>query len=813
MAAVRERAYGAEVHGAAGKNGCRKMIGKIISHYKILEKLGEGGMGVVYKAEDTKLKRTVALKFLTAQALGSEEEKTRFVHEAQAAAALNHPNICTIYEIDEADGHSFIAMEYIEGQSLHDIVRDNLPKVQNLRKVLDYTIQIAEGLQEAHNKGIVHRDIKSANVMVSDNGQAKIMDFGLARLTGGTIVTKEGTTLGTIAYMSPEQARGERVDSRSDIWSFGVLLYEVITGQLPFKGDYEQAVVYSIMNEDAEPITGLRTGVPMELEQIVNKAVAKDADERYQHADEMLVDLRRVRKEIETGASKLHPAIEKQPLRKRAVRYGSFAILGLLLVLAGMYFWQKIGDQTSELTDSREKIRLAVLPFDNITHDPQDEYFADGMTDEMISKLSKIAGFGVIARTSVMHYKTAPKTISEIGQELRVSKILEGSVRKAADKLRITVQLVDVKTQEPIWSDDYDRQLADVFAIQSEVAQQVASALRVELSPTEKRQIEKRGTENLEAYNLYLQGNYYANKRTSQGLNKGIEYFKQAIKIDSEFAFAYAALAQCYFLIGNYGYVPPSNIFPRAKTAAVHALEIDDLLAEAHTELANIRFWFDWDWPSAENTFKYAIKINPDYAQAHRLYAAFLTRMGRHDEAIGEIKRAQELDPLELMNHTVEGYILYYARRYDQSIEQLNKTIEMEPNFFVPYLWLGLAYVEKGMLVEASIAVQKGITLSRGNPNGVALLGYIHAISGKRNEAQKILDQLHQLSQQRYIKPSLVATIHIGLGENDKAFGWLEKAYEARDNFLVYLKVMPSVDHLRSDPRFTALLKKMGLED
>ena len=435
------------------------------------------------------------------------------------------------------------------------------------------------------------------------------------------------------------------------------------------------------------------------------------------------------------------------------------------------------------------------------------------MTDEMISKLSKIAGFGVIARTSVMHYKTMPKTISEIGEELRVTKILEGSVRKATDKLRITVQLVDVSTQEPIWSDVYDRELADVFAIQSEVAQQVALALRVELSPAEKSQIEKRGTENLEAYNLYLQGHYYANKRTPQGVNKGIKYFKEAIRIDPDFAHAYAGLAAAYHELANYSYLPPKNVYPKAKTAAVRALEIDDTLAEAHAELANIRFRFDWDWQRADNTFEHAIKLNPNNVRAHHLYAAFLNSMGRHDEALLENRRSQELDPLDLITRTEEGIILYNARRYDEAIDKLNKTIAIESNFFVPYLWLSFTYLEKDMVKEAMAAVQKLLTLTGGTPLAIALQGYIFARSGKRNEAQRILDQLQHVSQQRYVPPSAIGLIYLGLIDRDKVFKWLQKAYEARDTQLLRIKVAPFADSLRSDPRFAALLKKMGLEN
>ncbi|MFQ5821630.1 MAG: protein kinase [bacterium] len=786
------------------------MIGKTISHYRILEKLGGGGMGVVYKAQDTKLKRTVALKFLPPDLTRDDEAKERFLQEARAASKFDHPNICTIYEIDETpDGQTFIVMAYLEGETLKSKIesgsvgangRSPLPGAE----AVDIAIQIAKGLAKAHEKGIMHRDIKPANVMVTRDSIVKILDFGLAKLTGATQLTKTGTTMGTVAYMSPEQAVGEKVDHRTDIWSLGVVLYEMLCGQLPFKGEYEQAVVYSILNEDPERITDLQAEIPSELETIVNKALQKDSPERYQSAEEMLSDLQAFREGTKPAVAKTRP-VQLSP-KKRVYLYGGLAAL-LVFILIGFFIFRPTK------TPPMDKIRLAVLPFDNITRNPDDEYFADGMTDEMISKLSKIAGFGVIARTSVMQYKTAPKTISEIGQELRVSKILEGSVRKAADKLRITVQLVDVATQEPIWSDDYDRQLADVFAIQSEVAQQVASALRVELSPSEKSLIEKRGTESLEAYNLYLQGSYYANKRTPQGLNKGIEYFSEAINLDPEFAIAFAGLANSYNIIATYSYLPSSEVMAKGKAAALRALEIDKMLAEAHTELARILYWLDWDWPAAENAFKRAVELNPSYARAHQGYARFLTHTGRHEQALAEIKRTQKLDPLYLISHTNEGEILYYARRYDEAIEKLNETIAMEPNFLVPYLFLGLSYLEKGMVEQASVAAEKYIKLSGSAPIALAFQGYIYARAGKRSEAQPILDQLKQLSKQRYVAPSFMALIYTGMGENDRAFEGLEEAYKARDLNLIFLKVAPFVDSLRSDPRFTALLKKIGLEE
>jgi len=783
------------------------MIGKTISHYRILEKLGGGGMGVVYKAEDTKLKRYVALKFLPQDLTRDDEAKERFVHEAQAASALDHSNICTIHEIDETeDGQMFIAMAYYEGETLKKKMASGQLPVDS---AIDLAIQITQGLAKAHEHGITHRDIKPANVMITKDGVAKIVDFGLAKLAGQTRLTKTGTTMGTVAYMSPEQAQGIDADHRSDIWSLGVVMYEMITGQLPFRGEYEQVVVYSILNEDAQPITSQRTDAPLELERIVNKAMAKNRDERYQHVDEMLLDLKALRRDVESGISR--PRLMPRMLfkTKRRVRYASMAALVLLLVLAGLYFRQNLGDKTKK---SLDKIRLAVLPFDNITQNPEDEYFADGMTDEMIAKLSKISGFGVIARTSVMQYKTAPKSIADVGQELNVSKVLEGSVRKAADKLRIAVKLIDVKTQEPVWSTEYDKEFADVFAIQNEVAQQVASALRVELSPAEKRQIEKRRTENLEAYNLYLQGMYYVNKWTPQGLQKGIEFFNQAIKIDSDFALVYTGLALAYNNFGHSAYGPTLEVWPKAKAYALRALEIDPTLSEAHAELASILMVFDWDWLGAERAYKHAIALNPDYPRVHQSYAGFLSALGRQNEALAEIRLAQELDPLDLVSKNGEGIMLFLARRYDEAIEQFNKTIAMDPNYPLPYVWLALIYIEKGMAEEALSAAEKYVTLTAGGGLAVAVRGYIYARAGRRNEALKTAEQLVKYSKQRYVPANVVALIYAGLGESDLALEWLEKACQQRDPQMYRIKVLPPLDPLRSDPRFISLLKKMGLE-
>lgn len=742
------------------------MIGQTISRFKILSKLGEGGMGVVYKAHDTRLDRDVALKFLPAHPAISEQDKARFLQEAQAAAAMNHANICSTIDIQEHDGRMFIVMEFIEGQDLRTIIKETgLP----LDKILHFAVEIAAGLQAAHSKGIVHRDIKSANIMISEDGHAKIMDFGLARRSGAAQLTKTGVAVGTVLYMSPEQAQGERVDHRTDIWSLGVILYEMITGRHPFAGDYEQAILYRILNEDPEAITSLCANVPTELERIVTKAMQKGRDRRYQRIDDMLTDLRALMTHAESGR-----------LRGRAAT-------------------------------AVDKQRIAVLPFRNISPDPQDEYFADGMTEELISTLSKIRGFGIIARTSVMQFKNAAKTISDIGRELGVGTVLQGSVRKEVKKLRISAQLIDVRTQEHLWSQDYDRELENVFDIQSDIAQQVASALKVELMAGERQGIDKRPAQDLEAYTLYLKGRYFWNKFSEEGLQTSIAYYGRAIESDPAYAPAYAGLAASYIALGV-NYLPPLEVFPKAKAALLRALAIDAGLAEAHANLGAAKIFFDWDWPAAERELKCAIETNPNDATTHECYAYCLEVMGRSREAFAEIRLAQQLDPLSLVISADVGIRYYYARQYDQAIEQYLKTLEMDPNFPVAHMWLAKAYEQKGMHEEAVAEYQKKVTILSGDGAQAAALGRAYRVSGLKGVLQQQLEELEELSRQRYVSPLDIATIHIRLGDHAQALEWLEKAYEQRFSLLPWLKLDPSLDRLRSDLRFTALLKKIGLE-
>jgi serine/threonine protein kinase/tetratricopeptide (TPR) repeat protein len=742
------------------------MIGKTISHYTILEELGRGGMGVVYKAEDTKLKRSVALKFLSPQAIGTEEDKTRFIHEARAAAALNHPNICTVYEINEYEDRSFIAMECIEGESLKAKIKSGPLR---LDEAVEIAAAIAAGLQEAHSKGIIHRDVKSANIMLTPTGRVKVMDFGLAKSSDRTLLTRSGITVGTIAYMSPEQARGAPVDHRTDIWSLGIVLYEMITGELPFRADYEQATIYLIINEETPSVTSRRSDVPKELERIIEKTLAKYTRKRYASAGDLKKDLE-----------------------------------SLLKV-------QRLGTMGRKATTPESKPSIAVLPFRDMSSQRDQEYFCEGIAEELINALVKLQGLRVAARTSAFQFKDRDIDIKKIGEELDVKTVLEGSIRKAGNRLRITAQLVNVEDGFHIWSEKYDRELDDIFAIQDEISLAIVDKLKVRLLGEERSALVKRHTDDHEAHNLYLQGLYFWNRRLEGGMKKAMECFHQAIEKDPGYTLAHVGVADTYNISGLFSYLPPNETFPEAKEAARKALEIDAKLGEAHASLAFANTFFDWDWPAAEEEFKRALELNPNYAIAHEWYALYLTAMGRFDESIEEAERALELDPLSLIISCVVGIAYHFARRYDESIAHHRKTLEMDPYFLLASTYISLPYVECGMYDDAIEVMKRIESLAAENAFTLGWFGMAYGIAGRKEKAFEILDKLDELAQERYISPIHYANVFFGLGEKDKTIEYLEKAYVERNPMLVLLKASPWVDPMRSDPRFKSLLRKIGL--
>lgn len=783
------------------------MIGQTISHYKVLEKLGGGGMGVVYKAEDTKLKRTVALKFLPSELTRDSEAKQRFVHEAQAASALQHNNICTIHDIDETDdGQLFIVMDCYEGVPLKEKIARGPLKV---KEGVEIGIQVASGLSKAHEKGILHRDIKPGNIIITTDGVAKIVDFGLAKLAGRTMITRTGKTLGTVAYMSPEQARGEHVDHRTDIWSLGVMLFEMLTGQLPFKSEYHDAVVYSILHEEPSPITELRSGAPMELQRIVIKALQKDRKDRYQHVHEFLEDLRRVQKDIEEKGTVTSVGPERAGRKSRLWTVLPITAVTLILVLAGVWFLVVRGDLSTEgPLDS-----IAVMPFLNLSGDLNQEYFCDGMTEALITELSKIKALRVISRTSAMQYKKTRKSLGEIAVELDVKALVEGSVLKVGDTVRINIQLLRASPEGHLWANTFDRTLENILIMQSEVARAVAGEIRVAVTPEEQKRLTSSHQIDPDAHDAYLKGRYFWNRRTEEDVRKALEYFQHAIEKAPDYALAYVGIADCYLVGGgSYLNMPSSKAYRRAKQAAMKALEIDEMLAEAHISLGGILGDFEWNLAESEKEYLRGLELNPGYATAHQWYAEYLWIVGRHEESVAQAKRALALDPLSLIVNTAVGTSLYYARRYDEAIEHLRNTLQLDSNFYRAHYWIGLAYVEKAMSNEALAELQKAITITRGSAVALAGLGYAYGRSGQREKAKEIMQQLIQLSGQRYVSPVNFAVIRAGLDQVEQAFALLEKGYQVRAEGMQYLKVNPAFDPLRSDPRFAELLKKMRLQ-
>ena len=632
------------------------MVGKTILHCKILEKIGEGGMGVVYKAEDTKLERTVAIKLLPRQIAVNSEEHERFKIEAKAAASLNHTNIATIYAIEEVDGDTFIVMEYIKGKELKELTTAD--GELSIKDVTDYATQIAEGLKAAHKKGVTHRDIKSSNIMITDEDQVKIMDFGLAKVRGGTQVTKAGTTLGTAAYMSPEQARGEEADHRSDIWSFGVVLYEMLTGKLPFGGDYEQAVMYAIMNEEPE----VPSEIPANLKSILGKALKKDAAKRYQHVDELLSDLQLAEKgevsvRVETGSKAPQP-------RKLIYLYASIAFAAVALTAVAFFGPFRPDSQTID--------SIAVLPLENLSGDATQDYFADGMTEALIMNLSKIRNLKVISRTSVMQYKQTKKTLPEIADELGVKAVIEGSVIREGDQVRITAQLIEAETEKHLWADSYDRNLTNILSLQSEIALAIAGQIKVVLSPAEKKRLTAAQAVDPKAHENYLKGLQHLHKDTEVDLLQSIDYFSRAIELAPTYAIAHAELANAYQRLSSDTYKARDEAYPRALAAVKRALELEPELNEAHLALARIKFILEWDWDGAEKAFLKVLEQNPNSAKGHERYAIFLVLMGRFEESTREILMARELDPLSAWTNNNVGWVYYFQRRYEEERHSLN---------------------------------------------------------------------------------------------------------------------------------------------
>jgi serine/threonine-protein kinase len=733
------------------------VIGRTISHYKILEKLGEGGMGAVYRAEDLTLRRNVALKFLPPKEQAGGEARERLLTEARSASVLNHPNICTIHEIGDADGELFIVMEFIEGQSLrHRIGGGPLPTQDAMKFALD----VATGLKAAHDKDIVHRDIKPENIIITPAGVAKIADFGLAQEAERG--RDHGTVSGTIAYMSPEQLEGGPVDARSDIWSVGIVLYEMLTGQRPFGGDYDEAAMYSIVHEKHRPAISLRRDIPAAIERIIDRCLEKPAAVRYQDAESLIEDLRHAGQAAKEPAANSHKSI-------------------------------------------------AILPFKDISPEQDNKYFSDGLTEEIITNLSRLRNIRIISRASVMQYERTGKTMKQIASDLGVQYLLDGSVRKSGTDLRITTQLIDANQDAYLWAENYNGTMGQIFDFQESVASRIVKALKLRLTPGERKNLKRRPTENTEAYQLYLKGRYFWGKRSQEGIRTAIRYFEEAIGIDPTYALAWAGIADSYNLLGEFGSLPRKEIYSRAKAAASRAVELDSRLAEAHTSLGLLLMLDELDWVNAEKEFKLAIRLNPNYPTAHHWYTEWLLYHGTVDEALREITKAEELDPLSAAIAKDKGLALYYARQYDGAIEQAVKALELDPDFHPARRLLSLAYQGKGMFKEALEENRRWGEKPGYETDALIAEAQLHAASGKRPEALELINKVkpETLTSGNLIRG--VGLVYATLGEDDLAFRWFEKGFEFKAESLATLKIDPKVDRLRSDPRFASLVKKVGL--
>ena len=790
------------------------MIDETISHFRIIEKLGEGGMGVVYKAVDIRLDRPVALKFLPDKIAKDSQALERFHREARAASALNHPGICTIYDIGEQDGRAFIAMEFIDGETLRSHIHG---KALPLEETLKLGIQIAEALDAAHTEGIIHRDIKPANIFVTKRGQAKVLDFGLAKLVAKGIAKADedfggeapdstsivGIISGTPSYMSPEQVRGDSLDGRTDIYSLGLLLYEMATGRQAFSGGTGGVIIEAVLTRSPIPARTINPDITPQLEEIINKALHKDREQRYQHAAEVRAELQQLERGPDSGWR----------AREETARSVLSSNTGHLQTKEDQTTRDSTG-QTNALRPGRvSKIidSIAVLPFENASRVAEHEYLGDGIAGSLINILATIPKLRVMAQSTVFRYKGRAIDPQAVGRELNVRAVLSGRIMQSGGALRIGTELVDVATGSRLWGGQYDRKPGDIFAIQDEISNEISEKLRLKLTRAEKKLLTKRQTVDAEAYRLYLKGRHHWNKWTEDGFYKAIEYFQQAVEKDPGYALAFTGLADSYVLLGWNSYLQPRDAFPKAKRAAMGALRLDPDLGEAHTSDAAVLWLHDWRWTEAEREFKRSLALSPSHPTASHWYAESLMTMGRHAEAIERMKSSQELDPLSLIISVAIGWAFYMGRQYDDAIEQFRRTVELDPNYPVTHWILGLVLRKMGRYEMAIAEGEKGVKLSGGSPLMNAALAQTLAAAGRRAQAFQILDDLTKLAKEKYVAPYFFAGIHVGLGEEDRAMEYLEKSYEEHSHWLMYLYMDPGMDGLRSNPRLQDLLRRVGL--
>jgi len=821
-------------------------------------------MGEVYLAYDSSLRRQVAVKLLPAEFTQNKLRLSRFEREAYAASSLIHPNILTIHEIGQQEGHHFIATEYIEGESLrHHMARTRM----ELREVLDVASQVTSALSAAHQAGIVHRDIKPENIMLRQDGFVKVLDFGLAKLADAAVAaqpeatdaeaptktkvvnTEPGVVMGTASYMSPEQARGLEVDARTDIWSLGVMLYEMVAGRLPFEGATTTDVLTMILHREPPSLLLYRKDVPAELERIVEKALTKEKEERYQLAKDLGLDLKRLKQRLEveaelersitpeeearqasgrlsvgsrepaisgtTQAAAAAPTAEASAAHtvssaeyvvgeiKRHKRGALLVLATLLIAVAATFAYNYFARGGRTAIGS-----IAVLPFTNTSGDANMEYLSDGISESLINALSQLPQLKVIARSSAFKYKGKEVDPQEVAKALGVQAVVTGRVVQRGDNLQISAEMVDVRDKTQLWGEQYSRKLTDVQAVQEEIARTISEKLRLRLSGAQEQQLAKRATANPEAYQLYLNGVFYRRKGGLENGRKALDYYNQAVALDPNFALAWTGVADAYRYLQANGVLDPKEAHPKAKAAAQKAVELDEGLAEAHVALGLIKM-DEWDWAGAEHEFNRATELNPNLAEAHHRYSVYLTNVGRHTEALAEIKRAQELDPLRIVLRDQEGAALYFARRYDEAVQQLQNVIKLDPDDRFAHAYLGYTYEAKGMYAQAIAEYQKRIRIEGETTSTLCYLGYALAMSGKRSEAQAILDKLKTTKE--YVSPAELAVLYFGLGDKEGALTSLERAYAAHDLQMQSLKIDSHYDSLRSDPRFQDLLRRVGL--
>jgi serine/threonine protein kinase/Flp pilus assembly protein TadD len=823
-----------------------------ISHYRIVSRIGAGGMGEVYLAEDTTLDRKVAIKILPMEATPDERANKRLIREAKAAAKLDHPNICSVYEVSETDGVSFIVMQYVEGETLASKFQQNAIE---LKESLIIGAQIADALVEAHSRGIVHRDIKPQNIMISARGQVKVMDFGLAKMAvpkslaesvaeTQSLLTEPGLVIGTVPYMSPEQVKAQEVDARSDIFSFGAVLYEMVSGRQPFGAESAAETLSAILTREPLPVSRYSPHTPAELERIVSKALEKNREERYQSAKEMLLDMKRLTRQLEFDAEQARAGRASRNSSDTERRAGGIDVrtsppasitqeeavvdttfntsstasaikphkLGLALALAALIVAMGIGywvlfHRFSNVTTIDS---IAVMPLENVTHDDRLEYLSDGITESLINSLSQLPHIKVIARSSVFSYKNQILNLPQIARQLNVKAVLTGRVVMQDDRLDFRVELTDVQNNTQLWGDHYIRRVADILAVQDEIARQVTDTLRVRLTTGQQQQVNKRYTENAEAYRMYLQGRFFQNQGGSQeDLSRAIGFYDQAIALDRDYALAYAARGQCFFDMGDV-ILSMSDAKAKVERDITAALAIDPNLVEARTALANLEFQYNWNFGRAEEDFKRVIELNPNYAEAHHQYGGYYLPMtGRPMEGLAEMKLAHQLDPVNPSINVDMALPYFLARQYDEGIAQVNKSVEKFPNFFLPHMVLGQALCEKGEIPEGIQELERAKSMEP-TPLVISTLGYYCAKGKRKDEARKLLGELIEQSKTHYVPSYWIAVIYVGLGEKDEALKLLEKAYQERSFFLLFIKTEPKLDDLRSDPRFTDLVRRIG---